>query len=82
MMKTFTFRLDTPPDRTLHLPLPPDVPDGPLDVVLVVAPTAAGAPSSGLAGRWQAYFPTDFGFESALQEIRHDWENEWPEAKA
>ncbi|MBI1882502.1 MAG: hypothetical protein HYR94_30375 [Chloroflexi bacterium] len=38
MVKTLTFRLDMPDDRTLHLTLPLDVPDGPLEVVLVIAP--------------------------------------------
>ncbi len=31
---------------------------------------------SNLAGRWQSYFPPDFDIDSALQEIRHEWEEE------
>ncbi len=77
MVKTLTFHLDTPPDRTLHLTLPPDVPDGPLEVVLVIAPVAPTTTLPSLAGRWQAYFPADFELDRALQEIRGEWEKEW-----
>lgn len=76
MVKTLTFHLDTPPDRTLHLTLPPDVPDGPLEVVLVIAPVAPTVATPSLAGRWQAYFPADFDVEGALREIRSEWEKE------
>jgi hypothetical protein len=79
MVKTLTFRLDTPDDRTLHLPLPPDVPDGPLEVVLVIAPVTPATATPSLAGRWQAYFPPDFDINSALREIRGEWEKEWSE---
>jgi len=77
MVKTVTLRLDMPSDRTLHITLPPDVPDGPLEVVLVIAPTPWANSAPSLAGRWQGYFPSDFDLDSALLEIRHDWEKEW-----
>ncbi|MBL7064617.1 MAG: hypothetical protein ISS49_10510 [Anaerolineae bacterium] len=35
---------------------------------------------SSLAGRWQSYFPPDFDIDSTLQEIRHEWEEEWMDA--
>ena len=79
MVKTLTFRLDMPDDRILHLTLPPDVPDGPLDVVLVIAPAAPANAIPSLAGRWQTYFPPDFDIDSALREIRSEWEKEWSE---
>jgi hypothetical protein len=77
MVKTITLHMDMPGDRVLHIPLPPDVPNGPLEVVLVIAPTAAPPPARSLAGRWQAHFPSDFDVDMALREIRHDWEKEW-----
>ncbi len=81
MVKTVTLRLDMPSDRTLHITLPPDVPNGPLEVVLVIAPTSLVDSVSNLAGRWQAYFPSDFDLDSALHEIRHSWEKEWGEVE-
>jgi len=77
MVKTITLHLDTLGDRTLHISLPPDVPDGPLEIVLVIVPSPPAAPTPGLAGRWQAYFPPDFDVDGALYEIRHEWEKEW-----
>ncbi len=77
MVKTLTLRMDTPGDRVLHLPLPPDVPDGPLDIVLVIAPATPTTVTPSLAGRWQAYFPPDFDVDKTLREIRHEWEKEW-----
>jgi len=78
MVKTITLHLDLPSDRTLHITLPPDVPTGPLDLVLVIASTAPPPTTTpSLAGRWQAYFPEDFDVESTLQELRHGWEQEW-----
>lgn len=77
MVKTLTLRMDTPGDRMLHLPLPSDVPDGPLDIVLGIAPATQTAATPRLAGRWQAYFPPDFDIDKALQEIRSEWEKEW-----
>jgi len=79
MIRTVTFRLDTPGDRTLHFSLPPDVPDGPLEIVLVIAPVTPTATIPSLAGRWQTYFPTDFDVDSALRGIRQEWEKEWLE---
>jgi hypothetical protein len=32
-----------------------------------------------LRGLWQKHFPDDFDIDGALHEIRHDWEQEWPE---
>ncbi len=75
MVKTITFRLDTPVDRTLHIPLPPDVPDGPIEIVLVIAPIMPPLAIPTLAGRWQAYFPSDFDIDNALRQIRGEWEN-------
>jgi len=36
-------------------------------------------PSQSLRGIWKDYFPEDFEVESALKEIRQEWEKEWPE---
>jgi hypothetical protein len=77
MVKTLTFRLDVPNNRTLHLILPPDVPVGFSEIVLVIAPAEAASPAAALAGRWQAYFPPQFDLEQTLHEIRHEWETEW-----
>jgi hypothetical protein len=81
MITTVTLCMEPSADRTLCIPLPPDVPQGPLEVVVVIAPFQPAPPVSNLAGRWQAYFPPDFDIDSALQEIRHEWEQEWTEAK-
>lgn len=78
MVKTMTLHADTTTDRALHITLPPGLPLGSFDIVLVIVP-AVPSPSSvvNLAGRWQAYFPADFDLDSALHEIRHEWEKEW-----
>jgi len=76
MVTTMTLRVELSTDRTLRIFLPPDVPQGPLEVVVVIAPLQPATPISSLAGRWQAYFPPDFDIGSALQEIRHEWEKE------
>ena len=76
MVKTMTLHLETPADRVLHIPLPPNAPEGPLEVVIII-PARPVAPTPELAGRWQAYFPADFDIDNALQEIRHEWEREW-----
>lgn len=76
MVKTFTLRLDTPSDRTLHIPLPPDVPEGPIEVVLVITSAQTSNTGVDLAGRWQSYFPQDFDIDQALKEIRREWEAE------
>ncbi len=65
-------------DRILRIPLPPETPEGPLDVVVAIAPSQPVLPISSL-GRWQAYFPPDLDVEHALREIRHGWEKEWTE---
>lgn len=75
MVKTLTFQIDPPADRTLHLQLPPDMPSGRLEIVLVIAP-AQSIPTTSLAGRWQTYFPLDFDIDTALQDLRHSWEGE------
>jgi hypothetical protein len=72
MVKTLPFRVNVPGDRMLHLTLPPDVPAGPSEIVVVIAPVEASAAVESLAGRWQKYFPPDFDFDSALGEIRHE----------
>jgi len=77
MVKTITLQVDVSGDRVLHIPLPPDVPDGPMEVVLVIAPSPPSPPASSLAGRWQPYFPIDFDVDEALEEIRHEWQKEW-----
>lgn len=33
-----------------------------------------------LYGIWRGYFPDDIDIDAALFEIRHEWEEEWPEA--
>ena len=43
MMKTVTLATDIAPDREIRITLPSDIPLGPADVVLVVAPRAAVA---------------------------------------
>ncbi len=77
MVTTVTLRVDSATDGVLHVPLPPDVPSGPLEVVVVIAPSPSTTATSDLAGRWQAYFPPDFDIDDALQEIRREWEQEW-----
>ena len=79
MVTTLTLRTKLPMDRILRIPLPPEIPEGPLDVVVVIAPSQPVLPISSLVGRWQAYFPPDFDVERALREIRHEWEKEWTE---
>jgi len=79
MVKTITLHLDMPDDRMLHISLPPDVPEGPLEVVLVIASDISRQPIPDLVNRWQSYFPPDFDLDSSLQEIRHEWEKEWLE---
>jgi len=32
-----------------------------------------------LRGIWRGHFPQDFDIDSALKDIRHEWEKEWPE---
>jgi hypothetical protein len=32
-----------------------------------------------LRGIWRGHFPQDFDIDSALKDIRHKWEKEWPE---
>jgi hypothetical protein len=32
-----------------------------------------------LYGVWRDHFPADLDIDAALQEIRHEWEKEWPE---
>ena len=82
VVTTMTLRMKPPVDRTLHIPLPPDIPQGLLDVVVVIAPYQPTISTTGLAGRWQAYFPPDFDIDGALQEIRHEWEEEWTNVAA
>jgi hypothetical protein len=77
MVKTITLHLEMPNDRMLHIPLPSDIPDGPLEVVLVIASEAVHPQTPPLAGRWQTYFPPDFDIDDALHELRHEWEKEW-----
>jgi len=76
MVTTMTLRVEPSTDRTLYITLPPEVPQGPLEVVVVITPFQPGPPVSNIAGRWKDYFPPDFDIDSALQEIRHEWEKE------
>ncbi len=32
-----------------------------------------------LRGIWSGRFPQDFDIDSALKDIRHEWEKEWPQ---
>jgi hypothetical protein len=32
-----------------------------------------------LRGAWRKYFLDDFDIDKALDEVRHEWEKEWPE---
>jgi hypothetical protein len=32
-----------------------------------------------LRGIWEDKFPEEFDLDAALDEIRHEWEKEWPE---
>ena len=78
MVKTITLQLEVSDDRILHIPLPPDIPNGTMEVVLVIAPFTPPSPTTDhLVGRWQAHFPADFDVDVGLREIRHDWEKEW-----
>lgn len=83
MLKTMTLHLDATAERTLQITLPPDLPPGPLEVVLVIGPATLAATASdqptNLAGRWASYFPADFDLDGALKEIRSEWEKEWDE---
>ena len=82
MVTTVTLRTEPSADRTLCIPLPLDVPQGPLEVIVVITPLQPAPSVSNLAGRWQTYFPPDFDIDSALQEIRHEWEEEWMKVEA
>ncbi len=77
MTTTMTLRVEPPTDRVLRIPLPPDTPQVPLEVVVVITPSRPHIPITDLAGRWKAYFPSDFDLDGALHEIRHEWEKEW-----
>lgn len=77
MVTTMTLRTEPSSDRTLHIPLPSNMPPGPLEVVVVIAPFQPVAPAPDIVGRWQAYFPPDFDIDGALHEIRREWEEEW-----
>jgi hypothetical protein len=35
--------------------------------------------SQSLRGIWQGMFPEEFDLDAVLNEIRHEWEKEWPE---
>lgn len=74
MLKTMTFHLEEAAERTLQITLPPDLPPGPLEVVLVIGPgapiAAGGGKPTNLAGRWAGYFPADFDLKGAIKEIR------------
>ncbi|MFN3761929.1 MAG: hypothetical protein ACK4WK_01855 [Anaerolineae bacterium] len=63
----------------MHIPLPSEIPEGPLDIVVIISSSRPALPASGLAGRWQAYFPPEFDMDRVLDEIRHEWEAEWIE---
>lgn len=80
MVTTVTLRVEPSKDRVLRIPLPPETPQVPLEVVVVIAPSQPQVAAPDIAGRWQAYFPPDFDLDSALHEIRHEWEKEWAEA--
>lgn len=80
MVTTVTLHVEPSKDRVLHIPLPPETPQVPLEVVVVITPSQPQVAASDIAGRWQAYFPPDFDLDSALHEIRHEWEKEWAEA--
>ena len=41
--------------------------------------TAGKSEPKDLYGVWKDSFPEDFDIDSALYEIRHEWEKEWPE---
>jgi hypothetical protein len=69
MVKTITLQIDKPQDQMLHLILPPDLPDGLLDIALVIVPVTSTVAMSSLAGRWQAYFSSDFDIDAALDEL-------------
>ncbi len=46
MVKTITLQINIPADRTLHLALPSDVPDGLVEMVLVIAPISSAEQKS------------------------------------
>ena len=80
MVTTMTLHVEPSKDRVLRIPLPPDTPQVPLEVVVVIAPSQPDVTMPDVAGRWRAYFPPDFDLDGALYEIRHEWEKEWAEA--
>jgi hypothetical protein len=61
----------------LNLPLPPDLPKGPLDVVMGIVPSTTANAVGEMAGRWRTYFPTEFDLDNALHEIRQGCRS-WP----
>jgi hypothetical protein len=45
-------------------------------------PSVASEPGTrpqSLRGIWQGYFPDNFDIDAVLNEIRHEWKQEWPE---
>jgi hypothetical protein len=70
MVKTLTFHIADSTERMLHLPLPSDLPEGPLDIVMVIIPSTNKKTVPSMAGRWRAYFSEDFDLDSTLHEIR------------
>jgi hypothetical protein len=60
MVKTITLETNIPPDREIKITLPSDIPLGPADIVVVVAPHAAAEGhtlgdllASEFVGMWQ-----------------------------
>ncbi len=50
-MKTVVYKVVIPADRQLCLPVPEDIPPGPAEVVLIIAPQAPGKKDM-TAGDW------------------------------
>jgi tRNA(fMet)-specific endonuclease VapC len=46
MIKTVNLNADIPPNRELHITLPPDVPAGPADIVIVVSSSGSANAST------------------------------------
>jgi len=80
MVRTVNLNTEIPADRKLHISLPPDVPPGPAEIVLVVSSSADSAPStlgelldSEFFGMWRDRADITDSFEFARDLRSRGW---------